>query len=50
MSAGNVLVQYDQAYERYDIANPQQVAEDLATTPPGLTDPVSYGAPAPTCP
>ena len=50
MSAGNVLVQYDEAYERYDIANPQQVAEDLATTPAGLTDPVSYGAPRPNVP
>jgi arabinofuranan 3-O-arabinosyltransferase len=50
MSAGNVLVQYDEAYERYDTANPQQVAEDLAVTPPGLSDPVSYGAPRPNVP
>jgi hypothetical protein len=50
LSAGNVLVQYDQAYERYDIANPQQVALELATTPPGLSDPVSYGAPVPNVP
>ncbi len=26
MSAGDVLVQYDQAYERYDIPSPQEVA------------------------
>ena len=50
MSAGDVLVQYDQAYERYDTANPQQVASDLATTPAGLSDPVSYGAPRPNVP
>jgi arabinofuranan 3-O-arabinosyltransferase len=50
LSAGNVLVQYDQAYERYDIANPQQVAEELSTTPAGLSDPVSYGAPTPNVP
>ena len=39
MSAGDVLVQYDQAYERYDTANPQQVASDLATTPAGSQRP-----------
>ena len=50
MSAGDVLVQYDQAYERYDTANPQQVALDLATTPAGLSDPVSYGNPLPNVP
>ncbi len=50
MSAGNVLVQYDQAYERYDTPNPQQVAVDLATTPEGLSHPVSYGTPRPNVP
>ncbi len=50
LSAGDVLVQYDQAYERYDTPNPQQLAADLATTPPGLTDPVSYGTPRPNVP
>jgi hypothetical protein len=50
MSAGNVLVQYDQAYERYDTPNPQQLAQDLAVTPKGLTEPVSYGAPRPNIP
>ena len=50
MSAGDVLVQYDQAYERYDTPIPQQLAADLAVTPPGLTDPVSYGAPVPNVP
>jgi hypothetical protein len=47
LNAGDVLVQYDQAYERYDTPQPQQVAAQLATTPPGLTDPVSYGTPRP---
>jgi arabinofuranan 3-O-arabinosyltransferase len=50
MSAGDDLVQYDQAYERYDTPNPQQVAADLAVTPPGLSDPVSYGTPRPNVP
>ncbi|HWE69561.1 MAG TPA: discoidin domain-containing protein, partial [Acidimicrobiales bacterium] len=47
MSAGDVLVQYDQAYERYDTPNPQVVASQLQPTPPGLSDPVSYGTPRP---
>ncbi len=50
MSAGNVLVQYDQAYERYNTPNPQQLAADLSRTPAGLTDPVSYGKPVPNVP
>ena len=50
MGAGDVLVQYDQAYERYDTPNPQQLALDLAVTPPGLSDPVSYGTPRPNVP
>lgn len=47
ISAGDVLVQYDQAYERYDTVNPKQVAHDLAVTPQGLSDPVSFGTPRP---
>ena len=47
MSAGDVLVQYDQAYSTYNTPNPLQIAQDLKTTPPGLTDPVSYGSPRP---
>ncbi len=50
LDAGDVLVQYDQAYERYDTPDPQSVAAQLATTPPGLTDPVSYGTPRPNVP
>jgi arabinofuranan 3-O-arabinosyltransferase len=47
MDAGDVLVQYDQAYERYDTPDPQQLALDLSPTPPGLSSPVSYGTPQP---
>ncbi len=47
MSAGDVLVQYDQAYERYDVPNSQQIAQDLAVTPSGLSNSTSYGAPRP---
>jgi hypothetical protein len=43
LDAGDVLVQYDQAYERYDTPLPQVLAAQFATTPAGLTDPVSYG-------
>jgi hypothetical protein len=50
LDAGDVLVQYDQAYERYDTPIPQEVAAQLATTPQGLTDPVSYGTPRPNVP
>ena len=47
MSAGDVLVQYDQAYERYGTPLPLQLAYDLQVTPKGLSDPVSYGKPRP---
>ncbi len=47
MSAGDVLVQFDQAYERYDTPNPQVLAKQLQPTPQGLSNPVSYGTPRP---
>ena len=47
LSAGDVLVQYDQAFERFDTPQPQVLAAQLATTPPGLSQPVSYGTPRP---
>ena len=50
LDAGDVLVQYDQAYERYDTPIPQEVAAQLATTPAGLSDPVTYGTPRPNIP
>ncbi len=39
MSAGDVLVQYDQAYERYDTPNPQQVAVRPLDDAPGAVRP-----------
>jgi hypothetical protein len=47
MSAGDVLVEYDQAYEHYGVPQPEMLAQDLRTTPAGLSDPVSYGIPVP---
>ena len=47
MSVGDVLVQYDLAYEKYSTPDPRRLALDFATTPPGLSDPVSFGAPRP---
>jgi hypothetical protein len=47
MSVGDVMVQYDQRYEHYGIPQPQVIAAQLAQTPPGLTDPRSFGAPRP---
>ena len=47
MSAGDVMVQYDQAYERYDMPEPQLLAAGPVQTPPGLSDPVSFGTPRP---
>jgi hypothetical protein len=47
MSAGDVLVQYDQAYATYNTPNPLQTAQLLKVTPPGLSHPVSFGAPRP---
>lgn len=50
LSAGDVLVQYDQAYERYDTPDPQTVAAQLNSIPTGLVDPVTYGKPRPNVP
>ncbi len=47
MSAGDVLVQYDQRFEFYDTPNPLQLAKVFAVTPPGLSDPVAFGSPRP---
>ena len=47
MSAGDVLVEYDQAYEHYGMPQPQLLALGLSPTPAGLTDPVSFGPPVP---
>jgi len=47
MSAGDLLVENDTAYEHYGIPQPQAVARMLTPTPKGLSDPVSYGTPVP---
>jgi arabinofuranan 3-O-arabinosyltransferase len=45
MSVGNVLVEYDEQYDRYDTPRPSLLEEGLATNPPGLSGPVLFGAP-----
>ncbi len=47
MGAGDLMVEYDQRYEHYGVPHPQLLAEQLAQTPLGLTDPISFGAPRP---
>jgi hypothetical protein len=47
LSAGDVLVEYDQNYGHYGVPQPQLLAPQLAQTPAGLSDPVSYGSPVP---
>jgi arabinofuranan 3-O-arabinosyltransferase len=43
MSAGDVLVEYDEQYERYDPPRPALLLHDLRTTPAGLGEPVAFG-------
>ncbi len=45
MSAGDVLVEYDQQFERYDVPRPALLEQGLASTPPGLGAPVLFGVP-----
>jgi len=47
MSAGDVLVEYDQAYEHYGVPQPQLLALALGNPPAGLSDPQSFGTPVP---
>jgi arabinofuranan 3-O-arabinosyltransferase len=47
LSAGDVMVEYDQNYAHYGIPQSQLVALQLAQTPQGLTDPVDFGTPRP---
>jgi arabinofuranan 3-O-arabinosyltransferase len=47
LSAGDVMVEYDQNYDHYGIPQPELLARQLQPTPPGLTDPVDFGAPRP---
>ena len=47
MGAGDLMVEYDQQYERYGVPQPQLLALQLQQTPLGLTDPLSFGSPRP---
>ena len=47
MGAGDLMVEYDQQYERYGVPQPQLLALHLLQTPLGLTDPMSFGVPRP---
>jgi hypothetical protein len=47
LSAGDVMVEYDQRYEHYGIVQPQVLAEQLRQTPPGLDHPIGFAAPRP---
>jgi arabinofuranan 3-O-arabinosyltransferase len=47
LSAGDVMVEYDQNYAHYGIPQSQLLALQLAQTPLGLTDPTSFGTPRP---
>jgi arabinofuranan 3-O-arabinosyltransferase len=47
ISAGDLLIQNNLAYERYGIANPREMALALAKLPSGLGKPVPYGTPRP---
>ena len=47
MGAGDLMVEYDQQYERYGVPQPQLLALQLLHTPLGLTDPMSFGIPRP---
>ncbi len=47
MGAGDLMVEYDQQYERYGIPQPQLLAPHFLQTPLGLANPVSFGTPRP---
>ena len=47
MGAGDLMVEYDQQYERYGVPQPQLLALQLQQTPLGLADPLSFGTPRP---
>ncbi len=47
MSAGDIMVEYDQQYERYGVPQPQLLQLALLQTPDGLSDPQSFGTPRP---
>ncbi|MHB1518329.1 MAG: alpha-(1-_3)-arabinofuranosyltransferase domain-containing protein [Acidimicrobiales bacterium] len=45
MSVGDVVVEYNQQYERYDTPRPAILQQQLAKTPAGLTHPIAFGPP-----
>ncbi len=47
MSVGQVLLQSDLQYERYDLPLPQTLWNELVPPPTGLSQPVPFGAPNP---
>ncbi len=47
MGAGDVMVEYDQRYEHYGVPQSELLALQLLQTPPGLSDPTSFGTPRP---
>jgi arabinofuranan 3-O-arabinosyltransferase len=47
LSAGDIMVEYDQNYAHYGVPQSQLLADQLRQTPPGLADPVSFGRPRP---
>jgi hypothetical protein len=47
MSVGQVLLQSDLQYERYDLPLPQSLWNELVPPPAGLSGPVPFGAPNP---
>jgi len=46
MSAGDLVVQSDLAYEHYDTPRPRALWQKLDPPPPGLSAPVGFGSPA----
>ena len=47
MSAGDLLVEYDQRYEHYGIPQSQILGLQMLLTPMGLSDPIGFGPPRP---
>ncbi|MHB1503866.1 MAG: alpha-(1-_3)-arabinofuranosyltransferase domain-containing protein [Acidimicrobiales bacterium] len=47
MSAGDILLQNDLAYERYNTPRPRDLYYQLDPPPPGLGQPVGFGTPRP---
>ena len=45
MSAGDIVVDYDEQFERYDSPRPKLLQQALAATPPGLRAPIGFGRP-----